>query len=133
VIFPGYATPVSSTNKTGCHDIVEVLLKVALNTITPNNPIFQIKIFFRNEINEDDETHKAYATPLLEELLLNIDKKAILFPWLEEIAGKITDLLQVTDKLLSHKIVSNTSSHEWDSNSQLDFFLNCCESKLVYR
>ena len=27
-------TPVSSTNKTDCHDITEVLLKVALNTIT---------------------------------------------------------------------------------------------------
>jgi hypothetical protein len=27
-------TPVSSTNKTDCHDIAEVLLKVALNTIT---------------------------------------------------------------------------------------------------
>jgi hypothetical protein len=26
-------TPASSTTKTGCHDIVEVLLKVALNTI----------------------------------------------------------------------------------------------------
>jgi hypothetical protein len=31
--------PVSSTNKTDCHDITEILLKVALNTITltPNN------------------------------------------------------------------------------------------------
>ena len=27
-------TPVSSTNKTDCHDIVEILLKVALNLIT---------------------------------------------------------------------------------------------------
>jgi hypothetical protein len=27
-------TPVSSTTKTGCHDIAEILLKVALNTIT---------------------------------------------------------------------------------------------------
>jgi hypothetical protein len=26
-------TPVSSTNKTDCHDIIEKLLKVALNTI----------------------------------------------------------------------------------------------------
>ena len=25
-----------STNKTGCHDITEILLKVALNTITQN-------------------------------------------------------------------------------------------------
>jgi len=30
--FPG--TLVSSTNKTNCHDIAEILLKVALNTIT---------------------------------------------------------------------------------------------------
>jgi hypothetical protein len=29
--FPG--TPVSSTNKTDCHDITEILLKVALNII----------------------------------------------------------------------------------------------------
>jgi hypothetical protein len=28
--------PVSSTNKTDCHDIIEILLKVALNTIKPN-------------------------------------------------------------------------------------------------
>jgi hypothetical protein len=26
-------TPVSSTNKTNCHDIAEILLKVALNAI----------------------------------------------------------------------------------------------------
>jgi hypothetical protein len=31
-ISPG--TPVSSTNKTDCHDITEILLKVTLNTIT---------------------------------------------------------------------------------------------------
>jgi hypothetical protein len=27
---------VFSTNKTDCHDITEILLKVVLNTITPN-------------------------------------------------------------------------------------------------
>jgi len=27
-------TPVSSTNKTDCHDITEILLKMALNTIS---------------------------------------------------------------------------------------------------
>jgi hypothetical protein len=30
-------SPVSSTNKTDYHDITEILLKVALNTIKPNN------------------------------------------------------------------------------------------------
>ena len=33
-IYPG--TPVSSTNKTDRHDITEILLKVALNTINLN-------------------------------------------------------------------------------------------------
>jgi hypothetical protein len=33
-------TPVSSTNKTDCHDITEILLKVALNTIKQTNKIF---------------------------------------------------------------------------------------------
>jgi hypothetical protein len=40
-------TSVSSTNKTDCHDITEILLKVALNTIIPNPPIsltFDLKI-----------------------------------------------------------------------------------------
>jgi len=31
--------PVSSTNKTDRHDITEILLKVALNTIKPNQTI----------------------------------------------------------------------------------------------
>jgi hypothetical protein len=34
VVYPG--TPISSTNKTDRHDITEILLKVALNTINPN-------------------------------------------------------------------------------------------------
>ena len=34
MVFPG--TLVSSTNKTDRHDIAEILLKVALSTITPN-------------------------------------------------------------------------------------------------
>ena len=32
---------------------------------------------------------------------------------------KTTDLPQITDKTLSHKVVSSTSGHEQDSNSQL--------------
>jgi hypothetical protein len=34
-------TPVSSTNKTNRHDITEILLKVALNTIIQLNPTHQ--------------------------------------------------------------------------------------------
>jgi hypothetical protein len=34
--FPHWGTRVSSTNKTDCHDITEILLKVALNSIKPN-------------------------------------------------------------------------------------------------
>jgi hypothetical protein len=38
--FPG--PPVSSTNKTDRHDITEILLKVALNTITHHHPPYPI-------------------------------------------------------------------------------------------
>jgi hypothetical protein len=39
--------------------------------------------------------------------------------WMKpEYPEKTTNLMQVTDKLLSHKVVLNTPHHEWDSNSQ---------------
>ena len=34
-------TPASSTNKTGCHDIAEILLKVALNTKNKNKSLYR--------------------------------------------------------------------------------------------
>jgi hypothetical protein len=37
----------------------------------------------------------------------------------EKSGEKTTDLLQVTDKLLSHNVVSSTPRHERDSNSLL--------------
>jgi hypothetical protein len=37
-------TPVSSTNKTECHDITEILLKVALSTINPNLNLLNFRI-----------------------------------------------------------------------------------------
>ena len=43
-------TPASSTTKTGCHDIVEILLKVALNTKKLN----QMKTISSTDV-EDDE------------------------------------------------------------------------------
>jgi hypothetical protein len=44
------STPASSTTKTGCHDIVEILLKVALNTKKLN----QMKTISSTDV-EDDE------------------------------------------------------------------------------
>ena len=38
-------TPASSTTKTGRHDIAEILLKVALNTINQINKIINCKLF----------------------------------------------------------------------------------------
>jgi hypothetical protein len=35
-------SPVSSTNKNDCHDITEILLKVALNAINPNSVTVKI-------------------------------------------------------------------------------------------
>jgi hypothetical protein len=36
---------VSSTNKTDCHDITEILLKVALNNIKPNQEEVKIYVY----------------------------------------------------------------------------------------
>ena len=41
------STLVSSTNKTDCHDITEILLKVALNTITPVSKAHTNNVIFR--------------------------------------------------------------------------------------
>ena len=43
---------VSSTNKTDCHDITEILLKVALNTIKPNpaNHVNILKVLLKNHL-----------------------------------------------------------------------------------
>jgi hypothetical protein len=41
---------VSSTNKTDRHDITEIFLKVALNTITPN-PLTQLVLGLRTEVS----------------------------------------------------------------------------------
>jgi hypothetical protein len=42
--YPG--TPVSSTSKTDHHDITEILLKVALNTITIKQVCLIIEVFY---------------------------------------------------------------------------------------
>jgi hypothetical protein len=47
-------TPVSSTNKINRHDIIEILLKVVLNTINLNQPSIINKIF---NINMDSEVY----------------------------------------------------------------------------
>jgi hypothetical protein len=41
--FPG--SPVSSTNKTDCHDITKTLLKVMLNTINPKLKLYSCKFW----------------------------------------------------------------------------------------
>jgi hypothetical protein len=50
-------SPVSSTNKTDLHDIAEILLKVALNTINQTNQLmrlaegnYKVIIFLKNVV-----------------------------------------------------------------------------------
>jgi hypothetical protein len=48
--FPS-GTLFSSTNKTDCHDITELLLKVALNTITLTITLFHILTGYRHQVS----------------------------------------------------------------------------------
>ena len=40
-------TPVSSTNKTDCHDITEILLKVAINSLTLTYPSIKLNYCYK--------------------------------------------------------------------------------------
>jgi hypothetical protein len=51
-------SPVSSTNKTDCHDITEILLKVALNTINQTKPIKLVIIVNIKVLPTDDIVSK---------------------------------------------------------------------------
>ena len=44
-------TPVSSTNKTDCHNITEILLKVALNTINQTNKLYILLVQLIDQIS----------------------------------------------------------------------------------
>jgi hypothetical protein len=49
-------TPVSSTNKTDCHNITEILLKVALNTKPSNN--------IKKNLNQSETAKLLFKTQL---------------------------------------------------------------------
>ena len=47
------------------------------------------------------------------------NKISVISSWSDSMVEETTDLSQVTDKLLSHNVVSSTPHHEWGSNSQV--------------
>jgi hypothetical protein len=53
--FPG--TPASSTTKTGRHDIAEILLKMALNTINQIKSIFDIWILITPLVSSNSSSN----------------------------------------------------------------------------
>ena len=74
-------TPVSSTNKTDCHDLAEIVLKVVLNTITPN-PFYVIGVF---EQNGKFFTSHYYSSDVLEPHFKILEKK---YPNLKKFKNK---------------------------------------------
>ena len=73
-------SPVSSTNKTDCHDIAEILLKVALNTIKLNqNQTKSVKLEFLMWFREGGG---GYITD--PPLFLNIDNEEQLYSTIYE-------------------------------------------------
>ena len=51
-------TPDSSTTKTGRHDITEILLKVALNTIKQKLPSYCTNQYFQNSLLDSYGNHR---------------------------------------------------------------------------
>jgi hypothetical protein len=56
--FPG--TPASSTTKTGRHDIAEILLKMALNTINQIKSIFDIWILITPLVSSNSSSNYTF-------------------------------------------------------------------------
>jgi hypothetical protein len=54
-------TPVSLTNKTDRHDITEILLKVALNTIKQTNKQTYVDLCFNNNVNISFRGYGAFS------------------------------------------------------------------------
>jgi hypothetical protein len=52
--------PVSSTNETDCHDITEILLKVALNTIKQTNSNENNTLVIYTKFISYDQINKIY-------------------------------------------------------------------------
>jgi hypothetical protein len=90
-------TLVSSTNKTDCYDITEILLKVALNTINLNL-MFIMSILF--------QVLKLYAWELLfKEKILSIRKTEMKILWKASIIGiGFTFSWTVAPYIVSHYI-----------------------------
>ena len=55
------STLVSSTNKTDCYDITEILLKVALNTINNKQTISMLSVVLVEEISYPEKNHPTVA------------------------------------------------------------------------
>ena len=73
--------PVCSTNKTDCHDIAEILLKVALNIFKQTNNIYwSVSLYFFSDVSKEtededddwaDEFSNANAESLKSSLIMN--------------------------------------------------------------
>ena len=71
-------TPVSSTNKTDCHNITEILLKVALNTINqPTNLYFRLQMVIDRIV--DKFTSAGIMTQELDHVKLHVTVMNTLF------------------------------------------------------
>jgi hypothetical protein len=104
-------TPISSTNKTNCHDITEILLKVALHLIHQENilqPYFLSDCFCRriSKHNSCKLGQNLQFVLLVEEI---------------GVPGENHRPMAGNWQTVSHNVVSCTSRHEGGSNLKLYF------------
>jgi len=120
--------PVSSTNKTDRHDITEILLKVALNTIKQTNITRINTVVIRDRepvVNILYATFRVTVIGLF--IVFNVTFNNIsIISWRSVLLVEETGVSRENHRpvashwqTLSHYVVSSTPHHERGSNSQL--------------
>ena len=103
-------TPVSSTSKTDCHDITEILLKMVLNTITIDSTIvMSVKIFESTLVSE---SVNSALLMLMDSLILLKSNKLVIYFWcIDQTLTKVPTFLFRTEHLVLRRLRQIFTNH----------------------
>ena len=126
-------SPVSSTNKTDRHDINEVLLKVALNTIKQTNNQYRYGTFFNGDnlhlffLNSLTSIYIMNCVSWLQTLLRNTTTEDATYFWI--IFKSVISTLTKTSGTSLFLLIYRTAC--MNLNPYYMYILNCCPCLIV--